>query len=64
MVLAKLFQSFHRQIVKLNHPKKPTQEKYLLAIVCYNAKNIGSGGDQPLEVTGKVRCKSVAVPQL
>lgn len=25
MVLAKLFQSFHRHIVKLNHPKKPSE---------------------------------------
>lgn len=25
---------------------------------------IGSSGGQPLEVTGKVRCKSGAVPQL
>jgi len=26
--------------------------------------SVGSNGEQPLEVTGKVRCKSGAVPQL
>jgi len=28
------------------------------------SKVIGSGGDHPLEETGKVRCKPGAVPQL
>jgi len=27
-------------------------------------KAIGSSGEQPLEETGKVQCKSAAVPQL
>jgi hypothetical protein len=27
-------------------------------------QSIGSGGEQPLDVRGKVRCKSGAVPQL
>jgi hypothetical protein len=32
---------------------------------CVNIQmNLGSSGEQPLEETGKVRCKSGAVPQL
>ena len=32
---------------------------------CVNIKlKFGSSGEQPLEVTGKVRCESGAVPQL